>query len=55
VFLAASAGGLAEPASKLTLPPNISTILDHIYSGRRDLAVVEARQLEAQAPDDPLG
>jgi hypothetical protein len=44
-----------EPPGKLSLPPNISTILDHIYSGRRDLALPEIHQLEQQAPEDPLG
>jgi tetratricopeptide (TPR) repeat protein len=45
----------AEPPGKLTLPPETSSILDHIYSGRRDLALPEIRQLQQQAPDSPLG
>lgn len=48
-------GALAQPASKLELPENIGQILDHIYGGRRDLAMPEIRQLEQQAPDEPLG
>jgi tetratricopeptide (TPR) repeat protein len=47
----------AFPASPvgLSLPQNIQTILDHIYSGRRDLALPEVQQLEQQSPNDPLG
>jgi hypothetical protein len=37
------------------LPPGTSAILDLIYSGRGDLAIVGARQLQQQWPDDPLG
>lgn len=48
-------GTFAQPASKLTLPPNIGPILDHVYGGRRDLAMPEIQQLEQQAPEDPLG
>ncbi|HUN63437.1 MAG TPA: hypothetical protein VMU53_15680 [Candidatus Sulfotelmatobacter sp.] len=48
-------GALAKPAGKLLLPPNTGQILDHIYSGRSDLALPQIRQLEQQAPDDPLG
>lgn len=48
-------GTLARVPGKLVLPPNIGQILDHIYSGRRDLALPEIRQLEQQAPDNPLG
>lgn len=47
--------GLSEPPGKLTLPANTGSILDHIYSGRRDLALPEIHELEEQAPDDPLG
>lgn len=55
VFFPASALSLPEPHGKLSLPPNTSVILDHIYSGRRDLAIPEARQLQQETPDDPLG
>ncbi len=46
---------VAQPASKLNLPASTTSILDHIYSGRRDLALPEIHQLEQQLPDDPLG
>jgi predicted negative regulator of RcsB-dependent stress response len=38
----------------LQLPAKVDAILDHIYSGRRDLALGEIRELEEQAPDQPL-
>jgi tetratricopeptide (TPR) repeat protein len=44
-----------EAAPTLALPANTTAILDHIYSGRRDLALAEVHQLEEQAPDQPLG
>lgn len=44
-----------EPAPTLALLPNTTAILDHIYSGRRDLAVSEIHQMEELAPDQPLG
>jgi hypothetical protein len=44
-----------EPAPTLALPPNAPAILDHIYSGRRDLALGDIHQLQEQAPDQPLG
>ena len=46
---------LSEPPAKLSLPPNTSIILDHIYSGRRDLALPEVRALQQEAPGEPLG
>ena len=45
----------SAPGADLSLPPNISAILDHIYSGRRDLALPEIRELQQQSPSDPLG
>ena len=42
-------------APDLSLPPEVPAILDHIYSGRRDLALQEVLQLQAQFPTDPLG
>jgi tetratricopeptide (TPR) repeat protein len=48
-------GWVAAGPRKLDLPVNASSILDHIYSGRRDLALQETHQLQQQAPDDPLG
>jgi tetratricopeptide (TPR) repeat protein len=46
---------VAEPETELNLPAGTTSILDHIYSGRRDLALPEIHQLEQQSPDDPLG
>jgi tetratricopeptide (TPR) repeat protein len=39
----------------LSLPANTQTILDHIYSGLRNLAREEIRRLQQQAPESPLG
>jgi tetratricopeptide (TPR) repeat protein len=39
----------------MVVPSNTSTILDHIYSGKRDLALTEVHQLEAQELENPLG
>lgn len=39
----------------LRLPSNTPVILDHIYSGRIDLAIPEARQIQGNDPDNPLG
>ena len=55
VFLFAPARSLPEPHGELSLPPETAAILDHIYSGRPDLALPEIRQLQQEAPDDPLG
>lgn len=55
VLTLAPSRAFSLPAAKLSLPPNISTILDHMYSGRRDLALPEIRQLQQQSPADPLG
>jgi tetratricopeptide (TPR) repeat protein len=51
-FLAPS---LPAAVPELSLPPTVPAILDHIYSGRRDLALQEVHQLQAQFPGDPLG
>jgi len=49
-------GGVPPPGSAgLSLPPLTVSILDHIYSGRPDLAIPEARQLQQQQPNHPLG
>jgi tetratricopeptide (TPR) repeat protein len=45
---------LAAPRN-LSLPANTQAILDHIYSGRRDLALEEIRRLQQQSPENPLG
>ena len=42
-------------AIPLVLPQGTTAILDHIYSGRLDLALPEARQMQRQSPDQPLG
>ncbi len=55
VFFFAPPPALPAPRGKLLLPPSTAVILDHIYSGRRDLALPEIRQLQQQAPNDPLG
>ena len=55
IFASAAHSAPAAAASKLTLPANTSTILNHIYSGRTDLAIPEARLLQQQNPNDPLG
>lgn len=51
VFLTALPASAANPI----LPPNTRVILDHIYDGRSDLAIPEARQMQQQFPDLPLG
>ena len=55
VFFLVPARALPEPPAKLSLPPNTSVILDHIYSGRRDLALPEILVLQRQDPGSPLG
>lgn len=46
---------LFSRAANLNLPPESSAILDHIYSGRTDLAVPEAVRMQQQQPENPLG
>jgi tetratricopeptide (TPR) repeat protein len=49
-------GGVPPPGpAELSLPPHTASILDHIYSGRPDLAIPEAQQLQQQQPNHPLG
>ncbi len=55
LFLCLSAATLSFGEPNLTLPGNTQLILDHIYSGRSDLAIPEARQMQQQASDHPLG
>jgi tetratricopeptide (TPR) repeat protein len=52
--MASLAPAWAAPGN-LTLPTNTQTILDHIYSGRRDVALEEIRGLQQQSPENPLG
>jgi tetratricopeptide (TPR) repeat protein len=42
-------------AGNLSLPPGTDAILEHIYSGRMDLAIPEAQALERAQPEHPLG
>ena len=42
-------------AENLLLPPGTDTILEHIYSGRSELAIPEAQALEREQPGHPLG
>src|SRR5260221_5534986 len=42
-------------AGHLSLPPGTDVILEHIYSGRIDLAIPEAQALEREQPEHPLG
>ena len=42
-------------AGNLSLPPGTDAILEHIYSGRSDLAIPEAQALEREQPEHPLG
>jgi len=56
VTLVSPCVGVPLPApAGLSLPPLAASILDHIYSGRMDLAIPEARQLQQQQPNHPLG
>lgn len=55
ILLFATPPSFSAPLPNLSLPSNISAILDHIYSARRDLALPEIRQLQQQSPADPLG
>src|SRR5229473_1291997 len=42
-------------AGNLSLPPGTDAILEHIYSGRSDLAIPEAQILQHAQPEHPLG
>lgn len=55
LFFLWPACAVPEPARNLTLPSSTTTILDHIYGGRSDLALPEIRQIEEREPDHPLG
>ena len=39
----------------LSLPPGTDTILEHIYSGRSNLAIPEAQAMQREQPEHPLG
>lgn len=55
LFLSFAAAPLSFGKANLTLPGSTQEILDHIYSGQNNLAIPEARQLQEQSPDHPLG
>jgi hypothetical protein len=59
VFVVASMGAASiarVPArSVLELPSGTQAILDNIYSGRTDIATTQAKQLQQQYPENPLG
>jgi tetratricopeptide (TPR) repeat protein len=55
LILCSSAAPFSFGEPNLTLPGKTQTILDHIYSGRNDLAIPEARELQQQSPEHPLG
>ena len=42
-------------AGTLSLPPGTDAILEHIYSGRSDLAIPEAQAMQREQPEHPLG
>lgn len=42
-------------AANLSLPPGTDAILEHIYSGRSDLAIPEAQTMQREQPEHPLG
>jgi tetratricopeptide (TPR) repeat protein len=46
------ANGAGTP---LALPPGTPAILEHIYSGQLGLAIPEARKMQEQFPEHPLG
>jgi tetratricopeptide (TPR) repeat protein len=48
---------VASPAraETLSLPPDALAILDKIYAGDTDAAIEEARQLQQEQPDHPIG
>jgi tetratricopeptide (TPR) repeat protein len=42
-------------AANLSLPPGTDAVLEHIYSGRSDLAIPEAQTMQREQPEHPLG
>ena len=53
LLIAAAAAG--APGGKLAVPPAAFFILDKIYSGDTEAAIDDARRLEHDQPDHPLG
>jgi tetratricopeptide (TPR) repeat protein len=54
LVLAMLIGAVPLGAGNLSLPPTTGAILDHIYSGKRELALSEIHQLEEKYPTHPL-
>ena len=49
------AAAQVSAAGDLSVPPATPVILEHIYSGRGDLAIPEAQALQKDQPSHPLG
>ena len=54
LVLAMLIGAVPLGAGTLSLPPNTSAILDHIYAGQYELALSKIHQLEEKYPTHPL-
>jgi tetratricopeptide (TPR) repeat protein len=54
LFLVCLVRALPVRPASLSLPPHTAAILDHIYSGKRELALSEIRQLQQKFPSHPL-
>ena len=54
LLLAILPGALVLGAGTLSLPPNTGSILDHIYSGKREQALTEIRQMQQTLAGHPL-
>ena len=55
LFLSIAAAPCSFCRPNLPLPDHTQVILDLIYSGRTDLAIPKAKELQQQSPDHPLG
>ncbi len=58
VFFAALAGSYFSPtarAQKLNLPQGTSAAIDHIYSFDMDAGIADARRMQHEQPDHPMG
>ena len=53
--LAASCFAAETRAQELKLPQEASQAIDHIYSFETDVAIADARRLQREQPDHPLG
>jgi len=54
LMLMALTGAFPLRAANPSLPPGTAAILDHIYSGKRELALSEIHQLQQKFPAHPL-